>query len=139
MKKIIAIFAIAAIFLSMSFFIETPARASSLSDARTGLRKALYEYLQNPGGSTIGKEKIKDLLEFYLSIPEGQTTADGSFIGANSGTRLDDIVNQAKGLNKTIPICFDGTEYGACSQSKPLMCYSGSLVGKCGICGCMQS
>jgi hypothetical protein len=111
-------------------------KTCDVNEARSSLRKALYDYLQTPSTSTMSKEEIKDLLEFYLSIPQGQTSADCSSSGAYSATKLEDIVDQAKGLNKTIPVCSDGTEYGFCANEKPKMCYAGSMVSKCGICGC---
>jgi hypothetical protein len=32
--------------------------------------------------------------------------------------------------------CSDNTTYGACSASKPLFCYNGTLVEYCAVCGC---
>jgi hypothetical protein len=34
--------------------------------------------------------------------------------------------------------CFDGTEYGKCSFTKPKFCEGGSLRPKCNICGCPE-
>ena len=34
--------------------------------------------------------------------------------------------------------CFNGTEYGKCSLTKPLFCYDGQLINNCSVCGCLE-
>jgi hypothetical protein len=108
------------------------AQTCDMGQTKGALRKALYEYFGNPSTSTLTSDQIRALLEFYISIPTGQSQA-------SCDASISSSVQSASNINKSVPLCPDGTEYGACSQSKPLMCYSGSLVSKCGICGCPSS
>lgn len=112
------------------------AQMCEVSHIRTSLRKALFDYLQNPVTASLSLPKIKDLLNFYLSIPRGEVTIDCSNKGWSSNVAYVDIVNEADNIAVTIPVCPDGTKYGECSLARPRYCYAGSLVKRCNICGC---
>ena len=112
------------------------AQTCEVSHIRISLRKALFDYFQNPETASLSLPKIKDLLIFYLNIPEGEIAADCSDRGWSSNVSYIDIVNEADNITVTIPVCPDGTKYGECSLARPRYCYAGSLVERCNICGC---
>jgi len=111
------------------------AQMCEVSHIRNSLKKALFDYLQNPATASLSLPKIKDLLSFYLSIPDVDSI-DCSSKGWSSNVAYVDIVNEADNITVTIPICPGGTKYGECSLARPRYCYAGSLVERCDICGC---
>ena len=50
------------------------------------------------------------------------------------GCPAGEVCNQATKL--CVSACSDGTPYGECSSSKPLLCDDGQLIEACGTCGC---
>lgn len=105
------------------------------SDLKRGLKRALLEYYENPLLAKLTVAELKDLLGLYLTTPSGNIV-DLSKTGNNSGTTYDIIYNKAITITVTVPTCADGTELGECSVNKPRYCYAGSLVNRCGTCGC---
>ena len=132
MKKFILILLILMIF----FLPIVSAQMCEVAQVRNNLKKALYEYFNSPATAQLELGKIKDLLDFYLDIQPGQTQADCSGTGQNSGVSYEIIVQEADGITTIIPKCSDGTTFGECSISKPKYCYNGNVVNKCSVCGC---
>ena len=112
------------------------AQTCEVSQVRSALKKASFDYLTNPSTSQMPLAKIKDLLTFYLNIGSGQTTTDCSVSGVNSNEQIAILVSDALNIPRELPKCSDGTEYGECSTFKPNYCYSGSLLQRCNFCGC---
>jgi len=113
------------------------AQVCQVAHARNVLKKALYSYYINPLQAEL--PKIKDLLNFYLSISGSPDTVDCSGTGPNSGIVFETIINEFGNLSIALPVCSDGTVYGECSSTQPKYCYSGSLISRCGICGCAEN
>lgn len=127
------------IILSLILILITPiiyAQMCEVAHVKNNLRNALYEYFENPSAARMELGKIKDLLDFYLTIPSGEDNVDCSGSGANSGVSYYIIVEEADSVTTAIPRCSDGTEFGTCSANKPSYCYNGRLVNRCPICGC---
>ncbi len=128
--------------LLLSFFITfvlvvsiSFAQQCETTIVKSALRKALFDYYQNPSRSQLSINEIKDLLAFYLTITEDQTTVDCNVRGNVTGIKMDKIIDDAKAIISE-PKCSDGTVYGECSLTKPKYCYSGELKEACGVCGC---
>lgn len=127
------------IFILLVFFsIVVQAQTCEVAKARNTLKIALFDYLSDPTAAQIELPKIKDLLNFYLSIAEGEVIVDCSSKGSESGVVYETIINEIELIPTTLPTCSDGTNYGECSANKPTYCYSGSLINKCGTCGCLD-
>lgn len=130
-----------AIFLSVFFILIilgfAYAQTYQVSYVKDVLKRNLYLHFTNPGSSYLSVNELKDLLIFYLTIPGAQTTVDASgVIGDYSNKPIPDILGEGDSAPDTIPVCSDGTKYGECSALKPKYCYKGSLINKCGVCGC---
>ena len=100
------------------------------------LRKALFDYFQHPSSSALPPAKIRDLLKFYLSLGHGKITVNCAVKGAETGLHMEDILAEATAISEPLPRCSDDTIYGECSKSKPRYCYAGTLLSRCGFCGC---
>ncbi len=53
----------------------------------------------------------------------------------------NNVCSDGQCIEKIIPlpqICFDGTDYGQCSQTKPKYCQSGVLIDHCKQCSCLS-
>jgi len=124
------------VMLLFVFSTATYAQTCEVSQVKSVLKKALFDYLTNPNTADMSLVKVKDLLAFYLNIGSGQTTTDCSITGANSNERIADLVAQASNVIRKVPKCSDGTEYGECSTFKPKYCYAGSLLHRCNYCTC---
>jgi len=112
------------------------AQTCEVSQVRSALKKAAFDYLTDPSTSQMPLSKVKDLLVFYLNIGSGQTTTDCSVIGANSKEKISNLVSDALNITRVLPTCSDGTKYGECSTFKPKYCYAGSLLHRCNYCSC---
>src|SRR3989344_8586526 len=132
MKKVILILLILMIF----FLPIVSAQMCEVAQVRNNLKKALYEYFNSPATAQLELGKIKDLLDFYLDIQPGQTQADCSGTGQNSGVSYEIIVQEADDITTVIPKCSDGTTFGECSSTKPKYCYNGNVINRCSVCGC---
>lgn len=109
--------------------IVSPALADitvSEPELKAALKKALYDYFQNPDSPSIDIARIKSMLTVYLETP-GDTTLN---------IADETTYNAATALSVEVPKCSDGTEYGECSWNRPQYCYAGKLVGRCHLCGC---
>ena len=115
------------------------AQTCEVVHVRNNLRKMLYEYFENPSTATMDLGKVKDLLDFYLTIPSGEDSVDCSGTGSNSNVEYYIIVQEADSVTSAIPFCSDGTEFGTCSANKPSYCYNGRLIDKCSVCGCLST
>jgi len=125
------------LILLLSSFPLVSAQQCETAIVKSALRKALFDYFQHPATATLPPAKIRDLLKFYLSISQGQITVNcGSVQGRETGINMELLVNQANAIVRALPKCSDGTLYGECSTSKPKYCYAGSLLNRCGLCGC---
>ena len=125
------------VFIFLLFSISAAyAEVCEVAKAKDVLKKNLYLYLTNPSSSPLTLAQVKDLLVFYIGIPQGLTTVDCSASGSNSNTQLSNIVSSGENASNIIPSCSDGTKYGECSSTKPKYCYGGSLINKCQSCGC---
>ena len=107
-----------------------------VAHVKDNLRKMLYEYFQSPSTAKMELGKVKDLLNFYLTIPSGGDTVVCDGIGTNSNVPYYIIVNEADNITTAIPYCEDGTEFGKCSANNPKYCSNGRLIDKCSVCGC---
>lgn len=104
---------------------------------KAALKKALFQYYKDPSSSPVSAAKIRDLLNFYLSIVPGDITANCERKGDETKIKMEDLVNEMNTLiATTLPKCSDGTEYGECSSFRPQYCYAGSLQHRCNYCGC---
>ncbi|GAG13105.1 unnamed protein product, partial [marine sediment metagenome] len=126
------------IFFILILFITPLAYAQmcEVAHVRNNLRKMLYDYFESPSTATMELDKIKDLLDFYLTIPPTEDNIDCSGTGTNSGVSYQIIVEEADNITTAIPLCSDGTEFGTCSNNKPSYCYNGRLVNRCSTCNC---
>ncbi len=115
------------------------AQMCEVAHVRNNLRKMLYEYFESPSTAKVELGKVKDILNFYLTIPPEEDNVDCSGIGANSGVSYYIIVLEADNITTAIPYCSDGTEFGACSDTKPSYCYNGRLIDRCSTCGCIST
>lgn len=125
MNKKLLIFTLLFILLFASF---VSARQCDTQDILHVLRKALFDYYNNPAGSDFTPEDLISLLSFYVGIGSNEITVDC--------TAQSDNIDRASALPDNIPSCSDGTEYGKCSSTKPMYCYAGNLVPRCRLCGC---
>ncbi len=115
------------------------AEVCSTDDLRAGLKKSLVNFLTDPSGAELSAEENRDLLVFYLSIPDTQVTADCSNTGSESGMRMNEIMHKINTrISDSSSVCNDGTSYSTCSLTKPEYCYNGELIDKCTICGCNE-
>lgn len=131
-KRIIII----AILLMLLFPAVSYAQVCEVGKIKQALRKALYLYFINEGGSGLTPNEVKDMLIFYLTISTQNSTVDCSALGAYSNKPLFDVISQGENLLDRIPTCTDGTKYGECSKTRPSYCYAGAIYEKCGLCGC---
>jgi len=133
-KKIKFILAplIITIILPLAYSQQT-CTAAEIKDA---LRKALFEYFEAPASSKLAVNEIKDFLHFYISIDSNQLTTDCSGSGPLSGKPYYLMLGVARNIDRGIPKCGDGTEYGKCSSNVPNYCYGGRLEERCRLCGC---
>ena len=99
------------------------------SEIKDALRKALFDYFGSPADSKLSVNEIKDFLHFYISIDTNQLTVDCSGSGPFSGKPYYLMLGVAKNMERKIPTCGDGTEYGKCSSSG-MYCYGGKLAEK---------
>lgn len=130
--KLLLIFSILLIILPIVYSQQT-CTASEIKDA---LRKALFEYFEAPTDSKLSVNEIKDFLHFYISTDVNQLTVDCSGSGPLSGKPYYLMLGAARNIQRGIPTCADGTEYGKCSANVPNYCYGGKLEERCKICGC---
>jgi hypothetical protein len=99
---------------------------------RTSLKKGLFDYLSNPAKSKLTLDEIKDLMSFYISVPNVSEHDCAAIAGNESGIMLSALLTKTERIgNEVIPRCTDGTEYGTCSATKPTFCYSGMLRPMC--------
>ncbi|MBS3105830.1 hypothetical protein J4234_06265 [Candidatus Woesearchaeota archaeon] len=133
MKKL-AVWCLLIVMMSSLVYAEL----CEASSVKQSLRKNLYLFFIEPGSNTLPVSELKDLLSFYLNIPSDINTVDCSAVGAVSGIKIADIVTAGETSPDIIPSCADFTSYAECAPSKPLYCYAGTLVEKCGECGCKQ-
>jgi len=131
-------FLILIIFILL-FSVITIAQMCQVAQARNTLRKALFDYLTDPSSAQMALPKIKDLLNIYLSISEGEVTLNCTKVGAYSGEIYEEIINEADRIITTLPTCADGTQYGECSSNKPMYCHAKKLIDKCKTCGCPEN
>lgn len=131
MRKFVFLALLLLIFLGSAY-----AQSCEVARAKDVLRKNVYAYLTSPSSSPLTIEELKDLLTSYLSISAGAATFDCSVPGPTSGSIILTIINNGDAAPNIIPACTDNTKYGECSNNKPKFCYAGSLVSKCGSCGC---
>jgi len=125
--------------LTLLIVVSTIVNAQSceVDNVKQSLRKVLYLHFVQPQDNPLTLSEVVDLLAFYLSYrDEGTPTVDCSVTGAKSDRKIEELVNEASGSPNVIPTCIDGTAYGECSNTKPKYCYAGSLMEKCGTCGC---
>ncbi len=130
--KFMLIFSIILIILPMAYSQQT-CTAAEIKDA---LRKALFEYFESPTSSKLSVNEIKDFLNFYISTDSSQLVVDCGGSGPLSGKPYYLMLGTARNIEKSIPKCGDGTDYGKCSTNAPNYCYGGKLEERCKICGC---
>ena len=123
------------LFLLLFSFISY-AEICDVSRVKDVLKKNLYLYFQNRSASPLTVNEVKDLLNAYLKISSDAITFDCSSVGGNSNKPISAILTNGDNATSVIPACADGTKYGECSSTKPGFCYAGSILGKCGYCGC---
>lgn len=123
-KKIIMIGIFAILFSSI-----VTAQTCEVSQVRSALKKAAFDYLTDPSTAEMPLAKIKDLLSFYLGL--GSTQGSVACDAQISGIVADSLI-----ISRELPKCSDGTEYGECSSFKSKYCYAGSLLHRCNYCGC---
>ena len=128
------------LFLAVVFLLVIPisyAQTCEVPRTKDVLRENLFLHFTNPASSPLSVSEVRDLLNFYLNIPPGATTADCSAPGPISSTIISVIVDDGETAADVIPTCSsDGTKYGQCSGTKPGYCYGGSIINRCGSCGC---
>jgi len=112
------------------------AQQCETSIVKSALKKALFDYLNNPSAAKVPVAEIRDLLKFYLTIAENEITVNCAVQGEETGIKMENIVNEAKSIITALPTCSDGTNYGECSSTKPKYCYNGKLIDKCSLCSC---
>jgi len=74
------------------------AQMCEVAHVRNNLREMLYDYFTSPSTAKIELGKIKDLLDFYLTIPSEEDSVLCDGIGANSNVAYYIIVNEADNL-----------------------------------------
>jgi len=131
--KLKIIFIIAILLLSIH---AVAAQNCETAIIKSALRKALFDYFDNPPSAQMSVEKLRDLLNFYLTIPDQNIIVNCAVQGGETGIKMHSIVNEADRVVTEFPPCVDGTIYGECSDTRPQYCYSGELLDKCSICGC---
>ena len=126
------------IFFVMVFILSSLsyAQVCEVAKVKDVLRKNLYLYLTSASPSPLALNQVKDILIFYLNIPQGSVTVDCSAPGSISNTPISNIVSTGESAPNIALACPDETKYGECSSSKPKYCYGGSLISKCSFCGC---
>jgi hypothetical protein len=106
-----------------------------ISQVRDVARKALFQRFTG-SNYTLTIEETWDLTDFF-NDNRGLESADCSVMGKFSGEHIFTIVQKGSGIDASLPVCVDGTEYASCSSAdKPLYCYAGNLVSRCDLCGC---
>ncbi|MBI2654790.1 hypothetical protein HYX02_08365, partial [Candidatus Woesearchaeota archaeon] len=130
--KLVLVPLIIIIILPLAYSQQT-CTASEIKDA---LRKALFEFFESPTDSKLSVNEIKDFLHFYISSDSSQLVVDCSGSGPLSGKPYYLMLGAARNIDREIPKCGDGTEYGKCSSNAPNYCYGGRLEERCKLCGC---
>ena len=110
----------------------------SVSEIKDALRKALFEFFEAPSNSKLSVNEIKDFLHFYISTDSSKLVVDCSGSGPLSGKPYYLMLGAARNIERSIPKCGDGTEYGKCALSG-MYCYGGRLEDKCAVCGCGEN
>lgn len=79
------------ILLNSIFLVQ----AVSDEDVKIVLKKALFEYFENPNSTTLTLPETKDVMNFYLTTPKGQDNVDLSQTGSSSGKSIQTIFSKA--------------------------------------------
>ena len=136
MRKIIVLWQVGLVLSLVIMSSLAVAEDCDTTMVKSVLRHALFDYFQHPSSSTLPPAKIRDLLKFYLSLAHGQITVDCTVHGQETGIPMEWILTDATAISEPLPHCSDDTMYGECSASKPRYCYAGTLLSRCGFCGC---
>ena len=132
-KKLFYLFLLIILLISLSSTFVA-AQQCETAVVKSALRRALFSYFGNPGQSPLSVAELRDLLNFYVSIPTNQLQVDCAGSGSEGGIQMETLVNRALAAIVTVPTCSDGTEYGVCSTNLPQYCYNGQLIPRCGKC-----
>lgn len=122
--------------LILIFPVAYSQQTCTAEEIKDSLRKALFEFFEAPTDSKLSVNEIKDFLHFYISTDSSQLTVDCGGSGPLSGKPYYLMLGAARNIQRSIPKCSDGTEYGKCSSNVPNYCYRGRLEERCRICEC---
>lgn len=135
LKKIIVLMSLLVVILPVVY----PQQECAASEIKDALRKALFDYFESPDNSKLSVNEIKDFLHYYISLDSNQLAVDCGGSGPLSGKPYYLMLGAARNIQKNIPTCSDGTQYGKCSSNLPNYCYGGKIVEKCKLCGCGEN
>ena len=142
MKNMILFVLITAIILMTSALLVN---AVSDEEVEKTLKRMLLEHLDDPTDTTLEIDETKDLIEFYLTVPEGQETVDLGTQGVHSNQQIKTIFSKAvQGKPEAKPIgrlcnaswrCktnfHRAYQKADCTWQATLFCEGGCSAGQC--------